>query len=71
MAAICERYVELALAQAGLSEVTALAIDQTPCRRSHNYLKLAADADERKALFVAERRGAQAVGDLVTHLRTH
>src|SRR5512147_3148422 len=36
--AICERYVELALAKADLSKLTMLAIDETSCRRGHNYL---------------------------------
>ena len=34
--AICQRYVELALARADLSNVTMLAMDETSSRRGHN-----------------------------------
>jgi hypothetical protein len=46
--AICLRYVDLAVAAADLSAVTAVAIDETSYRRGHNYLTVAADAGERK-----------------------
>ncbi len=44
VAAICERNVELALAQADFSEVHELAIDETSRARGHDYITLAADA---------------------------
>ena len=44
VAAICERYVELAVAQTDLSAVTELAIDETSRARGHEYITLAADA---------------------------
>jgi transposase len=50
--AICSRYVDLALAEADLSEVAAVAIDETSSRRGHNYLIIAADAETRKVVFV-------------------
>ena len=37
VAAICGRYVDLALAQASFSEVRALAIDETSKSKGHNY----------------------------------
>ena len=46
--AICSRCVELALATADFSEVTALAIDETSRARGHNYVTLAADANALK-----------------------
>jgi transposase len=69
--AICERYVELAVAELDLSEVKALAIDETSYRRGHHYLTAAADAVKRRVLFVAEGRDAQAIGGLAAHLRRH
>lgn len=69
--AICARYVELAVAEADLSEVTTLAIDETSCRRGHNYLTLAADAEERRVIFATEGRGAQAIAGLAEHLSVH
>ena len=69
--AICERYVELALQELDLSEVRALAIDETSYRRGHNYLTAAADAVKRRVVFVAEGRDAETVGELAAHLRSH
>jgi transposase len=69
--AICSRYVELAVAACDLSEVTALAIDETSYRRGHNYLTLAADAEERRVVFVTEGRDAQTIGALAEHLTEH
>ena len=69
--AICSRYVELALAEADLSETTALAIDETSYRRGHTYLTLAADATERKVVFVTEGREAKAIAALAEHLGEH
>ena len=59
--AICSRYVDLAMAEADLSPVTAVAIDETACRRGHDYLTIAADADERRVLFVTEERNATTI----------
>ena len=69
--AICERYVELAVAELDLSEVRALAIDETSYRRGHRYLTVAADAVKRRVLFVTEGRDADTVGELAEHLRSH
>jgi transposase len=59
--AICSRYVDLAVAAADLSAVTAVAIDETSYRRGHNYLTIAADAAERKVVFVTEGRDAATI----------
>ena len=71
VAAICERYVELALAQADFSAVRELAIDETSRARGHDYITLAADAVERRVLAVAEGRSVETVealtGELVAH----
>lgn len=48
VAAVYERYVELALAQTDLSAVRELAIDETSRARGHDYITLAADATERR-----------------------
>ena len=69
--AICTRYVELALAEVDLSDTTALAIDETAYRRGHNYLTLAADADQRKVVFVTEGRGHDTIAQLAEHLAQH
>ena len=69
--AVCKRYVELALAQADFSDVKALAIDETSRARGHDYITLAADALERRVLFVTEGRDAKTIGELATELDVH
>jgi transposase len=65
---VCTRYVELALAQADFSDVKALAIDETSRARGHDYITLAADALQRRVLFVTEGRDAQTMGELAAEL---
>ena len=69
--AVCERYVELALAAADFSAVKALAIDETSRARGHDYITLGADAVQRRVLFVTEGRDAKAIGKLAAELAAH
>ncbi len=69
--AVCERYVELALEAADLSGVKALAIDETSRARGHDYITLAADAAERRVLFVTEGRDAETIKALACDLEEH
>lgn len=69
--AICSRYVDLAVAELDLSQVTALAIDETSSQRGHRYLTLAADADQRKVVFVTPGRGSDTVAALADRLKPH
>uniref|UniRef100_UPI003FA434D7 ISL3 family transposase n=1 Tax=Cupriavidus necator TaxID=106590 RepID=UPI003FA434D7 len=69
--AICERYVDLAVAEFDLAAMTAAAVDETSYRRGHNYLTLVADADARKVVFVTEGKDAATVGKFAEHLREH
>jgi len=71
VAAICERYVDLALDAADFSEVARLAVDETARAKGHDYITLFADADARKVLFVAEGRGADTVAAFAEDLATH
>jgi transposase len=68
VAAICERYVELALAQADYSQVHELAIDETSRAKGHDYITLVADAAQRRVLAVAEGRSAETIGTLTEEL---
>jgi transposase len=69
--AVCRRYVDLALAEANLSALSSIAIDETSYRRGHSYLTLVADADARKVVFVSKGRGADNIAGFVQHLRSH
>ena len=68
---VCRRYVELALEQADFSGVKALAIDETSRARGHDYITLAADAIERKVLFVTEGRDTKTIESLAAELQAH
>jgi len=69
--AICKCYVELALDELDLSDMTSGAIDETSYRRGHNYLTLLADADRRKVVFVTEGRDAATIEQFAAHLGEH
>ena len=69
--AICSRYVDLAVAAADLSTVTAVAIDETAYRRGHHYLTVAADAAARQVVFVTEGRDAATIARFADHLAEH
>ena len=69
--AICSRYVELALAAADLSGVTAVAIDETSYRRGHEYLTLVADMQARRVVFVTTCKDASTIERLATYLSEH
>ena len=69
--AICSRYVDLALADADLSAVNAVAIDETSCRRGHNYLTVVADTEQRKVVFVTEGKDAKTVAAFAEYLSAH
>lgn len=69
VATITAHYVELALAEADLSGVTSLAIDETSRARGHDYVTLAADAEKRAVLAVTCGRDAAAVQRVVDESR--
>lgn len=71
VAAICERYVDLAVAKADFSEVARLAVDETSRARGHDYITLFADADRRRVLFVAQGRGSDTVEAFASDLKAH
>lgn len=68
---LCDEYVELALEQANFSEVKSLAIDETSQARGHQYVTLAADAEQRRVVFVTEGRAADTIHALAADLRAH
>jgi transposase len=71
VAAVCGRYVDLALAHADFSEVARLAVDETSRAKGHDYVTLFADANSRRVLFVAEGRRADTVEEFADDLIAH
>jgi len=58
---ILEYYVEKEVAATDLSEVTKVGVDETAARRGHNYVTIAVDLDEKKAIFVTEGRDSSTI----------
>jgi transposase len=69
--AICQRYVDEAVDETNLAELREVAIDETSCRRGHDYVTLVADENERRVVFVAEGKDAKAVEAFGAHLSSH
>jgi len=69
--AICNKYVNEAVAQADYSNVTNVAIDETSRARGHDYITLVADSERRAVIFVTEGRDANTVKDFASDLSAH
>lgn len=67
--AICTRYVELALEEMDLSAVRAIAVDETSCRKGHDYLTLVADMAKRRVIFVTKGKDAATIASFADDLR--
>jgi len=52
-------------------DVRTLGIDETACRRGHQYITLVHDLDARRLLFAAEGRDAGAIDRAANDLRAH
>jgi transposase len=68
--ALCERYVNAAVAAEDLSEVRRVAIDETSRAKGHEYVTLFADAEARRVIYVAEGNEAETVKAFAANLRT-
>ena len=69
--ALCRRYVHIAGGLADYSAVTSLAVDETSRARGHQYVTIAADAEQRRVVFVGEGRSASVIAELAEHLDWH
>jgi len=61
----------MAVHDADFSDVTALAIDETSRARGHDYVTLAADAEQRRVVFVTAGRDATTIASLGLDLAAH
>ncbi len=69
--AVCDKYVDEAVAQSDFSKVNAVAIDETSRARGHDYVTLVADADRRAVIFVAEGKDAHTIQAFAADLSAH
>ena len=68
---LCERYVDLAVAERDLSGVRELAIDETSRARGHDYVTIAADSARRAVIAVTKERDAKAIERLAAEITAH
>ncbi|UEO01217.1 ISL3 family transposase [Acidiferrobacter thiooxydans] len=68
---LCERYVDLAVAQQDLSGVESLAIDETSKARGHDYVTIAADSARRAVIAETSERDAKAIDRLAQEIPAH
>lgn len=69
--ALCERYVDAAVAAQDLSEVSRLGIDETSRAKGHDYVSLFADEQKSRVIFVAEGNEAETVEAFAKNLSAH
>jgi len=67
---ILHYWVQDAVEKMDLSEVSSLAIDETSCRRGHNYVTIILDAVKRSVIDVEEGRGKDTVEKFREKLET-
>ena len=67
---ILHYWVQDAVEKMDLSEVSSLAIDETSCRRGHNYVTVILDAIKRSVIDVEEGRGKDTVEKFRKKLET-
>ncbi len=68
---LVDAYVTMARRLESHEEVRTLGIDETACRRGHNYITLVHDLDRSRLLFATEGRDAGAIDRAGDDLRAH
>ena len=68
---LLERVVEAARQSSEFSTVKRVGVDETACRRGHNYITQFVDLDRAKVLFVCQGKGAQTLKLFKDDLELH
>jgi len=68
---ILTSYVNAAMEKVDMSKVTKLGVDETSCRRGHDYIALFVDMDSHHVLFAVPGRGSDTVGEFAKWLESH
>ncbi len=68
---VLEHYVPRARAQEDHSRVVAIGLDETACRRGHDYISLFHDLDAGRVLFATQGRKAGVVEQFAEDLEAH
>ena len=65
---IFHHYVDQAMAELDLTQVTRIAVDETSSRRGHRYITLFVDVDTKIVLFATEGKGKDTLARFQQHL---
>lgn len=68
---ILDHHVSRARAQEDYSAVTAIGVDETACRRGHQYITLVHDLEQRRLIFATAGRDAQTLQRFTENLAHH
>jgi transposase len=68
---LTEYHVSAARAREDYSDITAIGIDETSCRKGHNYITLFVDLEQSRLLFATEGKGAETVKAFLEDFRAH
>ncbi len=68
---LAERAVESAREAADFSGVTRVGVDETSCKKGHDYISSFVDLDTKRVLFACEGRGAATLGQFEKELARH
>ena len=68
---VMRHYVETALAQVSLADVTRIGVDETAARRGHDYITLFMDMIKRRLVFATEGRDHRTVQAFRADLEAH
>lgn len=68
---IIEHYVDKALEELDLSELSAVGVDETARKRGHNYISAFVDLEKKGAVFVTPGRGKDTIKAFKEFLENH
>jgi transposase len=68
---LLRKVVDHAMKELDLSNVRAIAIDETSWRKGHKYVTFVFDYDTRRLIFAVEGKGSDTLKKFVEHLESH
>lgn len=66
-----EKYIGKALDMRNLENVKSVGIDETSCKRGHNYITLFVDLDEKKTIYITEGKDSETIKNFKDDLEKH
>jgi transposase len=64
-------FVDISMKGVDMSSVRKVGVDETSCRRGHDYISIFIDLDSHKVLFAVPGRGSSVIGSFREYLEKH